>query len=81
MLSSPILVVLSILFFCSQATGAENLSILLIVSNSVRFNTSGALEVFELALERINREPSLLSGYELNSLQYTDNKVYMSMRM
>ena len=64
------------LLVCSQAAaGLENLSILLMVSDSARFNTSGAAVGFDVALNRINREPSLLSGYDLTLSNIVDDKV------
>ena len=63
------------LLVCSRAVGLGNLSILLIVSDSARFNTSGAAIGFDLALNRINREPSLLSGYDLTVSSIVDDKV------
>ena len=45
------------------------------VSDSARFNTSGAAVGFDLALNRINREPSLLSGYDLTLSGIVDDKV------
>ena len=67
-------IIFSRAFVCSQAAGG-NLSILLMVSNSERFNTSGAAVAFDLALKRINKEHSLLSGYELNLSGLIDDKV------
>ena len=63
-------------FVSSQSTGSANLSILLMVSNSARFNSSEAAVFFDQALERINKEPSLLNGYELNLSGLIDDKVY-----
>ena len=62
------------LFVCSRATAGGNLSILVMVSNSERFNTSGAAAAFDLAMKRINNEQSILNGYELNSM-LVDDKV------
>ena len=73
------LFVLWILFLkeslCSQTVESENLYIMLMVSNSTRFNTSGVAVAFNQALERINSDPSLLNGYELNLSVIIDNKV------
>ena len=73
------LFVLWILFLkeslCSQTVGSENLHIMLMVSNSTRFNTSGVAVVFDQALKRINSDPSLLNGYDLNLSVIIDDKV------
>ena len=45
------------------------------VSSSARFNTSRAAVAFDLALKRINSEPSLLNGYQLNLSTLIDDKV------
>ena len=63
---------------CSRATAGGNLSILVMVSNSERFNTSGAAAAFDLAMKRINNEQSILNGYELNSAMLVDDKVQLS---
>ena len=59
----------------SQTVGSENLYIMLMVSNSTRFNTSGVAVVFDQAIKRINSDPSLLNGYELNLSVIIDDKV------
>ena len=48
---------------------------MLMVSNSARFNTSGAAVAFDQALKRTNSDPSLLNGYELNLSVIIDDKV------
>ena len=76
MFRSLIFVLLSSLFFCSKvAEGTRNLSVLLMVSKSPQFNSSGSVEASELALKQINKDPSLLSGYELNISQSVDDMV------
>ena len=69
-------ILFSELLLCFQTAESNDLSVLLMVSNSARFNTSGAAVAFDLALKQINSEPSLLNGYKLNLSMIIDDKVF-----
>ena len=57
--------------------GDFNASILLMVSTSARFNSSGAVNAVELgALERIREDESVLKGLTLQVSNVTDSKVH-----
>ena len=56
--------------------GNFNASILLMVSTSARFNSSGAVNAVELALERIRDDESVLKGLTLQVSNVTDSKVH-----
>ena len=56
--------------------GDFNASILLMVSTSARFNSSGAVNAVEFALERIREDESVLKGLTLQVSNVTDSKVH-----
>ena len=51
------------------------LSVLLMSSSSQRFNSSGAESAVQLAIDRINSDMSILSGYELAVAGVRNTKV------
>ena len=61
-----------------QSTTTQNttLAFLLMISNSERFNSSGAEVAAILAVERINADSSILHGYTLGLPYVRDSKVH-----
>ena len=53
----------------------HKLHVLLMTSSSQRFNSSGAEKAVRLALDRVNKDASILPGYELQLAGVRDTKV------
>ena len=51
------------------------LSFMFITSKNALFNSSGSRAAVDMALERINRDPTLVSGYRLSRTEELDSNV------
>ena len=51
------------------------LNFMFITSRNSLFNSSGSRAAVDMALERINREPALISGYHLRRTEVLDSNV------
>ena len=59
-----------------QDSGASiELSFMFITSNNSLFNSSGSRAAVDMALERINQDTTLISGYHLNRTEDLDSDV------